>query len=343
MTPEPSSPVAVCPQCGTQIAAALLVCPVCRRLTHADRLNELARQAAAAAEARDVSGELGLWREALDLLPVDTRQYADIAKKVADLSARVDAGEAVPRRPAGKGGSKAAAGLGVVGLLLWKFKVVLLFVLTKAKLLVLGLTKASTLFSMILSLGVYWAAWGWKFALGLVLSIYVHEMGHVAMLRRYGVKATAPMFIPGVGAFVRLRQHPASVAEDARIGLAGPVWGLGAALVAWLVSIVMQWPSWAAIARVGAWINLFNLVPIWQLDGGRAFGALSRAQRWATILIIGAVWYQVQEGMLLLMGIFAILHGIAANPPAKPDHVIGIEYAALVIVLSLMCLIPVPV
>src|SRR3989454_12639768 len=81
---------------------------------------------------------------------------------------------------------------------------------------------------MLLSAGVYWAAWGWKFALGVVLSIYVHEMGHVQALQRYGIKATAPMFIPGVGAVVRLKQYPASPREDARVGLAGPLGGLGA-------------------------------------------------------------------------------------------------------------------
>ena len=69
---------------------------------------------------------------------------------------------------------------------------------------------------MLLSLGVYWTAFGWKFALGLVLSIYVHEMGHVAMLRRYGIKSTAPMFIPGLGAMVRMKQYPHSQDQKAR-------------------------------------------------------------------------------------------------------------------------------
>src|SRR2546430_4861243 len=82
---------------------------------------------------------------------------------------------------------------------------------------------------MLLSAGVYWTIWGWKFALGVVLSIYVHEMGHVQALQRYGIKATAPMFIPGVGAVVRLKQYPADRREDARVGLAGPLWGRPAA------------------------------------------------------------------------------------------------------------------
>src|SRR4029079_13484890 len=96
-----------------------------------------------------------------------------------------------------------------------------------------------TVLSMLLSLGVYWTAWGWKFALGIVLSIYVHEMGHVIVLGRYGFRATAPMFIPGLGALVRLRQHVVNPREDAEIGLAGPIYGLGAALVAlglWLAT-----------------------------------------------------------------------------------------------------------
>ena len=59
---------------------------------------------------------------------------------------------------------------------------------------------------MAISLGVYWQLWGWKFALGFVLALYVHEMGHVAALRRYGVRASAPMFIPLLGAFVRLEE-----------------------------------------------------------------------------------------------------------------------------------------
>src|SRR5437870_5020636 len=88
---------------------------------------------------------------------------------------------------------------------------------------------------MLLSAGLYWTIWGWKFAFGLVLSIYIHEMGHVQALQRYGIKATAPMFIPGFGAVIRLKQHPADAREDARVGLAGPLRGLRAALAAYAV------------------------------------------------------------------------------------------------------------
>src|SRR2546425_10920244 len=98
---------------------------------------------------------------------------------------------------------KGAAGLGAIGVLLSKLKFALVFVLTKAKLLLLGLTTASTLFSMLLSLGVRWTIWGWNFAAGLAVCIYIHETGHVQTLTRYGSKPTPPMFIPGVGPLIR--------------------------------------------------------------------------------------------------------------------------------------------
>ena len=120
---------------------------------------------------------------------------------------------------------------GTIGALLVKFKTFLLLALTKGKLVLLGLTKLNTLLSMLASIALYWALYGWKFGVGFVLSIYIHEMGHVTALAHYGIPASAPMFIPGFGAFVRLKAYPANPGEDARVGLAGPFWGLGAALV----------------------------------------------------------------------------------------------------------------
>src|SRR6185295_6272463 len=136
---------------------------------------------------------------------------------------------------------------GAVGALLAKFKWVVLFLLGKGKILLAGLLKAPTFLSMALALGVYATAFGWKFALGLVVSIYVHEMGHVVWLRRYGIPATAPMFVPGLGAFVRLNQRPATVGEDARVGLAGPVWGAAAAIGALAAGVGFESPLLVAI------------------------------------------------------------------------------------------------
>ena len=95
--------------------------------------------------------------------------------------------------------------------------------------------------------GVYWSIYGWPLALGLVVSIYIHEMGHVAMLRRLGIGASAPMFIPGVGALVMLKQRVDDPLTDAKIGLAGPVWGLGAAVAAFAAYLVTGAKIWLAI------------------------------------------------------------------------------------------------
>src|SRR5207237_9867331 len=157
-------------------------------------------------------------------LPANSRQHQIITDRIE----RLGTATAAPKAAGGPAESTAAAGgaaragglagIGALAMLVWKFKFIAAFVLTKGKFLLLGLTKASTFFSMFLALGVYWTVWGWKFALGLVLSIYVHEMGHVAALRRFGIRARAPMFIPGVGAIVRSQQRPANPIEDSRVG-----------------------------------------------------------------------------------------------------------------------------
>src|SRR4029077_9171890 len=101
------------------------------------------------------------------------------------------------------------------------------------------------------------------FAGGFVLSIYVHEMGHIYQLRQYGIKSTAPLFLPGFGAVVFLREKLATPGQDARVGLAGPIWGLGAAIFCYVMAALTQNRIWLALAQAGAMINLFNLIPIW--------------------------------------------------------------------------------
>jgi Zn-dependent protease len=191
---------------------------------------------------------------------------------------------------------------------------------------------------MLLSFGVYWAVWGWKFALGLVLSIYVHEMGHVIALRRYGFKASAPMFIPGLGAFIRLRQQVVDPREDAAIGLAGPIYGLGAAAVTAALWYATKDPLLAAIAGVGAWINLFNLLPIGTLDGGRAFHALSRPQRALAAASVAAAWFITNDGLLLLL---LIVCGVRCfeRREERGDWRACVNFAALVLLLSLLSMV----
>ncbi|HKW39694.1 MAG TPA: site-2 protease family protein [Gemmatimonadales bacterium] len=333
--------IEVCPQCGTHVAPALLACPSCHRLVHADELKRLASEAERATQANDPSAALAAWREALELLPPGSRQYQTVSARIAELSRLVERTPA-PGKPASRLG-KGAAGLGALGALLAKFKFAIVFLLTKAKLLLLGLTKAGTLVSMLLSAGVYWTMWGWKFALGVVLSIYIHEMGHVQALQRYGIKATAPMFIPGFGAVIRLKQYPANPREDARVGLAGPMWGMSAALVAYAIYRATHLGIWGAIAHFGAWVNLFNLVPVWQLDGSRGFRALTRLERWLAVAVVAAAWLVAPEGLLLLVGVVAAARAAVGPAASERDQTALLQYCFLIAVLSLLSRIAAPV
>jgi Zn-dependent protease len=328
-----------CPECGTSFPVTVLSCPRCQRLVHAERLKQLSATAAAHAAADEREAELSTWRSALELLPTGSRQHAHVAAKIEALVAALPA--AAPSEPDRKGLGKLAA-FGALGLFLWKFKWLLALLLTKGKLLLLGLTKMSTLLSMLLSLGVYWSLWGWKLALGVVLSIYVHEIGHVAALKRLGIAASAPMFVPGLGAFIRSRQYPASPAEDAAVGLAGPVWGFGAALFCYGAGLIWDAPLFLALARVGAWINLFNLLPIWTLDGGRGFRALSRKQRLIAAGVVLGAWFLTAENLLLLLLIAALVRTFAEQAPAEGNRSALVTYALLVLVLAWLAKLQVP-
>jgi Zn-dependent protease len=320
----------------------LVACPACHRLIHADELQRLADEADRSTQAGDVTTALQTWRRALELLPPDSRQFTAVSTKIEALSVRAGASSATAAAPARQPAwARRAAIPGAIALFLWKFKVLLGFILTKGKLLLLGLTKGTTFLSMLLSVGVYWTAWGWRFAIGVVASIYVHEMGHVAMLRRFGIPATAPMFIPGFGAVIRARFYPNEPVAEARVGLAGPTWGLAAAIAAYLLHLATGAPFWAGLARFGAWINLFNLLPVWQLDGSHGFSALSRRQRWIAAAVLGGMWFLTAEGLLLVLAVVALWRAWGTEAPEEGDARTVWEYCALVVVLGTMTRIPV--
>jgi Zn-dependent protease len=144
----------------------------------------------------------------------------------------------------------------------------LLFLLPKIKLFTTSAT-------MLVSIGAYALIWGWTFAVGFVLLLLLHEMGHVIQLRREGIEASAPMFIPFLGAVIAAKSMGDDAAAEARVGLAGPVLGSIAALVPLAIWLVTGNEFWQALAYVGFLINLFNLLPVLPLDGGRAMAALS--------------------------------------------------------------------
>jgi Zn-dependent protease len=335
-----------CAQCGTAIPPNAVSCPACHALVHASRLKALAETARTAAAAGDVSGELEAWRTALMLLPPGSSQYRTIDDRLQALSRGLsDPTPAAASKPApttAKKGWTSGGAIGAAALLVWKFKAIGVFLLTKGKLLLFGLSKGSTFFSMLAALGVYWTIWGWKFALGFVISIYIHEMGHVAAMVRYGMAPTAPMFIPGFGAVVRAQRHAANPREEARIGLGGPIWGLAAAGACFLVFVTTKEPFWAAMTHAGAWINLFNLMPIWGLDGDHAFKALNRTERWIACGAVGGMLLLTGEGLLVLVGILAVVQAFREAPHVEGDRTALVQFAGLIVALALLTKMPVP-
>jgi Zn-dependent protease len=148
-----------------------------------------------------------------------------------------------------------------------KFKSILIL-LPKLKLL----TTAGT---MLVSIAAYATIWGFRFAIGFVVLLLVHEMGHVIALRREGIKASAPMFIPFMGALITSKSLGENALAEARVGLAGPILGsIGSA------ACIVIWHAtgndlWRALAFTGFFLNLFNLLPVVPLDGGRAMAAMA--------------------------------------------------------------------
>jgi Zn-dependent protease len=173
-----------------------------------------------------------------------------------------------------------------------------------------------------------------------VISIYIHEMGHVAELRRLGIAAGAPLFIPGIGALVLLKQHIDDPATDARIGLAGPVWGLGAGLAAYAVYRITGAPIWSAIAQLTGYINLFNLIPFWQLDGARGFHGLSRWQRWVVVGALGLAFLLTNEGLLLLIGAVAVYRALQPAVVREPNLPALATFLVLIATLTWLTKIP---
>ena len=172
-------------------------------------------------------------------------------------------GPAQPQSALRRAWQRFVTALAAVGAFLAKFGALLL------KVKYVGLV-----LSMLVSIVAYSLFFGWSFAVGIVLLILVHEMGHVIELRRQGVPASAPLFIPFLGAFVNMRGSPRSAYQEALSGLAGPLVGTAASVVVAFWANATGSNFLMALAFFGFFVNLFNLLPVLPLDGGRAAAAL---------------------------------------------------------------------
>jgi Zn-dependent protease len=150
--------------------------------------------------------------------------------------------------------------------------------LSKLKALLLLLPKLKLLASagsMLVSIVAYTTIWGVWFAVGFVVLLFVHEMGHVIALRREGIRASLPMFIPFLGAVISARSLGENATAEARVGLAGPILGSAGAGLCVVIWRITGDDYWRALAFTGLFLNLFNLLPVVPLDGGRAMAAMA--------------------------------------------------------------------
>jgi Zn-dependent protease len=186
----------------------------------------------------------------------------------------------------------------------------LVFLASKGKGLLLAVTKikaVTTLGTMFVSIAAYALAFGWPFAVGFVLLLFIHEMGHVIQLRREGVEASAPIFIPFLGAVIAAKSLGKDAAAEARVGLAGPILGTIGTLIPLAVWLATGSDLWRALAYVGFFLNLINLLPVLPLDGGRAMAVLG-PKVWIAGILIAIAVAVIFLGPIMLL-IIAILGG----------------------------------
>ena len=180
-----------------------------------------------------------------------------------------------------------------LGLLLWKFKFVLAAVF-KFKLF-------TTAASMVVSIAAWALLYPWQVATGFMLLILVHELGHVLEARRQGLPTSAPMFIPFLGAFITMKQMPPNAWREAQVALAGPIVGSAGAAAVWVAAEALDSNLLRVIAYIGFFVNLFNLLPIVPLDGGRAVAALHPAFWLVGLAALAALLFVWPNPILLVI------------------------------------------
>jgi Zn-dependent protease len=213
-----------------------------------------------------------------------------------------------------------------------------LLLATKLKAVLLLLPKLklfTTSWTMLVSIAAYTLLWGVPFAVGFVLLLLIHEMGHVIQLRREGVEASAPMFIPFLGAVIAAKSMGKDAAAEARVGLAGPILGSIATLIPLGIWLATGDEFWRALAFIGFFLNLFNLLPVVPLDGGRAMAALSPWAWWVGFAALIGLTFVFPSPIMLLILLFGGIESwrrfkARNTPESKAYHAIPARTRALV-------------
>ena len=204
--------------------------------------------------------------------------------------------------------------------------------------------KLKTLLTMLIAVWAYGNIWGVPFAVGFVLMIFVHELGHGLVMRQQGIPAGAPVFIPFVGAVIAMKGMPRDAYVEALVGIGGPALGTVAAAACLGVGWATQNPFWFALASTGFLINLFNMLPISPLDGGRIAGVISR---WLWLLgfgLGGILFFKTESPLLFLIlvlgaiSFFRMLKQKSDNyydVDAKKRTTIALGYFGLIAIMAM--------
>ncbi|WEG12538.1 site-2 protease family protein [Pullulanibacillus sp. KACC 23026] len=199
-----------------------------------------------------------------------------------------------------KGSRKQKGAMATIGLL----------ILTKLKWLLVTLKVfkfGGTLISLVLSLVTYAVLFGWQFAIALIYVLFVHEMGHLVAARIKGIKTTPAIFIPFMGALIGMKERPKDAATEAYVAYGGPLFGLFSTLPPLILFQLTHQPIWGVTVLVGAMLNLFNLIPVSPLDGGRIIGVLSPYLWLLGLIGIGVFTYFFPSPLLIIIIILGVL------------------------------------
>jgi Zn-dependent protease len=267
-----------------------LACDYCHALVHQSEMDRLAADARALEAQSRLLEARDRWLSILPLLPYDSQQAGWIRSHACELEGAAPAAQRPEAPGSGKTWAKRLAPLGPVAVMLAKFKTV-----------AVALFKLKFLFSFASFIGLYWFAWGPKFGIGFASLILIHEMGHFIDIKRRGLPADMPVFLPGLGAYVRWQAMGVSLETRAAVSLAGPLAGWLAAAVCGLVWYATGNNLFAALARVGAWFNVLNLAPVWIFDGAQAARALRKTETSLLLLVSAALGYATKESVFYIV------------------------------------------
>jgi Zn-dependent protease len=304
-----------CPRCAREIPSGALECPQCRTLVHGDQMEQLAAHARSLEAHGDLQEAREKWLACLPLLPAQSMQADWIRNHVRELEsgASSPAGHTVSRST--PQWAQKLGPLGPILLAVWKLKF---------------------LWSFIAFLGLYWRMWGAAFGIGFAVLILIHEMGHFVDIKRRGLPADMPMFLPGFGAYVKWNALGVSLETRSAVSLAGPCAGALAGGICYLLWHQTGYGLWAALARTGAWFNALNLIPLWIFDGSSATNALSKLERAVVLLVSAALGYALGEWVFGLVAAGMVIRLFTRDAPEEHSNATAAYFVAVLTGLALI-------